>query len=183
MKIKLILSVVLNFILIILLVITVEINETKVYSFSGENDYFIIEHGEIIKNRKYEQISYSKFQFKNDIPSEAYEFNMELYFINNDEKIVIYKKGSKNNPDTGVSLTKENLLQQLEEVEISASGNAYRQLQDVSNKNMVNNFYFEITFVTYGGQEITQTLKLDVAEIMWLFFINQAQILIYVLSY
>lgn len=68
MKNKLILSITVNFILIILLVVTIKINETTVYSFSGENEYFVIEYGEIIKNRKFEKISYSNFQIKNDIP-------------------------------------------------------------------------------------------------------------------
>lgn len=165
MKNKLFLSVILNLILVIILIFTIKINETKVYSFSGENDYFVIEHGEIIKNRKFEQISYSNFQLKDDIPSKSYGYNMELYFINKDEKIVIAKQGTKINPNSGVSLTKGGLLQQLEKLKTSASGNVYRQLQDVSNKNIINNFYFEITFITYDGQEITQTLKLDVVEI------------------
>ena len=165
MKNKLFLSVILNLILVILLIFTIKINETKVYSFSGENDYFVIEHGEIIKNRKFEQINYSNFQFKKDIPSKSYEYNMELYFINKDEKIVIAKRGTKINPNNGISLTQEGLLQQLEKLKTSALGNVYRQLQDVSNKNIINNFYFEITFITYDGQEITQTLKLDVVEI------------------
>lgn len=165
MKNRLILSLILNFILVIILIFTIQINETKVYSFSGENDYFVIEQGKIIKNRKFEQISYSKFQFKDDIPSNSYEFNMELYFIDKDEKIVIARQGSNINPNSGVSLTNENLLQQLEKIETHASGNVYRQLQKVSNKNILNNFYFEITFITYDGQEITQTLKLDVVEI------------------
>ena len=90
---------------------------------------------------------------------------MELYFINKGEKIVIARQGSNINPNSGVSLTNGNLLQQLEKIETHASGNAYRQLQKVSNKNILNNFYFEITFITYDGQEITQSLKLDVVEI------------------
>lgn len=165
MKNKLILSVIVNLILAIVLLFTIKINETKEYSFSGENEYFAIEQGEIIKNRKFEQVSYSKFQFKDDIPSKSYEFSMELYFTNKDEKIVIAKQGFGYNPNSGISLSKDDLLQRLEKLERQAWGNVYRQLQDVSNKNILNNFYFEITFFTYDGQEITQTLKLDVAEI------------------
>ena len=165
MKKKLILSVILNFILVVALLFTIKMNETKVYSFSGENDNFLIEQGEIIKNRKFEQIRYSNFRFKDDIPSKSYIFYAELYFINKDEKIVIAREGCEINPNTGVSLSKDSLLQQIENIEIDASGKVVRKLQDVSNKNILNNFYFEITFFTYDGQEITQTLKLDVAEI------------------
>ena len=164
MKNKLIISMILNIILIITLLVTFKINETKVFSFSGENEYFIIEHGEIIKNRKFEKISYSNFQIKNDIPSESYEYKMELYFINKNEKIVLNMFADKINPSTGTSLTKGHLLQNLGRLQISASGNAHRILQDVSNKNIINNFYFEITFITYDNQEIIQTLKLDVVE-------------------
>ena len=168
MKNKLILSVIINFILVILLVFTIKINETKVYSFSGENEYFVIEHGEIIKNRKFEKISYSNFYIKNDIPSESYEYKMELYFINKNEKIVVNMFADKINPSTSTSFTKGHLLQNLGRLQTSASGNVHRKLQDVSNKNIINNFYFEISFITYDGQEITQTLKLDVVEIKWL---------------
>ena len=164
MKNKLILSVILNVILAIVLLFTIKMNETKVYSFSGENEYFAIEQGEILKNKKFEQVSYSKFQFKDDIPSKSYAFSMELYFVNKDEKIVIAKPGLKYNPNSGISLSKNDLLPQLEKLERHALGNVYRQLQDVSHKNILNNFYFELTFFTYDGQEITQTLKLDVAE-------------------
>lgn len=165
MKNKLILSIIINVILVVVLGFVIKINETKTYSFSGENEYFIIEHGEIIKNRKFEKISYSNFQIKNDIPSELYEYKMELYFINKNEKIVVNMFADKINPSTGTSLTKGHLLQNLESLQTSASGNVHRKLQDVSNKNIINNFYFEITFTTYDGQEITQTLKLDVVEI------------------
>ncbi|MBR6763468.1 MAG: hypothetical protein IKM13_06930 [Clostridia bacterium] len=164
MKNKLILSVILNVILAIVLLFTIKMNETKVYSFSGENEYFVIEQGEILKNKKFEQVSYSKFQFKDDIPSKSYAFSMELYFVTKDEKTVIAKQGLKYNPNSGISLSKDDLLPQLEKLERHALGNVYRQLQDVSHKNILNNFYFELTFFTYDGQEITQTLKLDVAE-------------------
>ena len=164
MKNKLILSLILNVILIITLIVTVKINETKVYSFSGENEYFVIEHGEIIKNRKFEEISYSNLEIKNDVPNGVLEYKMELYFINKNEKIVVNIFASKINPSTGTSLTKGHILQNLDRIQISASGNVHRKLQDVSNKNIINNFYFEITYVTYDGQEITQTLKLDVVE-------------------
>ena len=165
MKNKLILSVILNIILIITVIVTFKINETKIYSFSGENDYFIIEKGEIIKNRKFEQISYSSLKFKNDIPSNSFESKMELYFINNDNKIEMIYFSEKLNPNTGLSLTKEHLLRNIEEVQTSAYGYEHRKLQDVSNRNIINNLYFEITFTTYDGEEITQTLKLDVVEI------------------
>ena len=89
---------------------------------------------------------------------------MELYFINKNEKIVVNMFADKINPSTGASLTKGHLLQNLDRVQISASGYAHRKLQDVSNKNIINNFYFEITYITYDGQEITQPLKLDVVE-------------------
>ena len=164
MKNKLIISLILNVILIITLAVTFKINETKVYSFSWENEYFVIEHGEIIKNRKFEKISYSNLEIKNDIPNGVYEYKMELYFINKNEKIVVNMFADKINPSTGASLTKGHLLQNLDRVQISASGYAHRKLQDVSNKNIINNFYFEITYITYDGQEITQPLKLDVVE-------------------
>ena len=164
MKNKLILSIILNVILIITLIVTVKIHETKVYSFSGENAYFVIEHGEIIKNRKFEKISYSNLEIKNDVPNGVLEYKMELYFINKNEKIVVNMFASKINPSTGTSLTKGHILKNLDRIQISASGNVHRKLQDVSNKNIINNFYFEITYITYDGQEITQTLKLDVVE-------------------
>lgn len=164
MKNKLILSIILNVILIITLIVTVKINETNVYSFSGENEYFVIEHGEIIKNRKFEKISYSNLEIKNDVPNGVLEYKMELYFINKNEKIVVNMFANKINPSTGTSLTKGHILQNLDRIQISASGNVHRKLQDVSNKNIINNFYFEITYITYDGQEITQTLKLDVVE-------------------
>ena len=162
MKNKLVLSIILNVILIITLTVTFKINETKVYSFSGENDYFVIEHGEIIKNRKFEKISYSNLEIKNEVPNGVLEYKMELYFINKNEKIVVNMFSGKINPSTGASLTKGHILQNLDRIQISASGNVHRKLQDVSNKNIINNFYFEITYITYDGQEITQTLKLDV---------------------
>ena len=164
MKNKLVLSIILNVILIITLTVTFKINETKVYSFSGENDYFVIEHGEIIKNRKFEKISYSNLEIKNDVPNGVLEYKMELYFINKNEKIVVNMFAGKINPSTGASLTKGHILQNIDRIQISASGNVHRKLQDVSNKNIINNFYFEITYITYDGQEITQTLKLDVVE-------------------
>ena len=164
MKNKLILSIILNVILIITLIVTVKIDETKVYSFSGENEYFVIEHGEIIKNRKFEKISYSNLEIKNDVPNGVLEYKMELYFINKNEKIVVNMFANKINPSTGTSLTKGHILQNLDRIQISASGNVHRKLQDVSNKNIINNFYFEITYITYDGQEIIQTLKLDVVE-------------------
>ena len=149
------------------MVVTIKINETTAYSFSGENEYFIIQHGEIIKNRKFEQISYSSLKFKNDIPTDSYKYEMELYFINSNKKIVITKNGTEINPNTGVSLTEGQVLQQLGRFQIDSSEarNEYRKLQDVSNRNIIKNFYFEITFTTYDRQEITQTLKLDVEKI------------------
>ena len=65
--------------MIITLAVTFKINETKVFSFSGENEYFVIEHGEIIKNRKFEKISYSNLEIKNDVPNGVLEYKMELY--------------------------------------------------------------------------------------------------------
>ena len=164
MKKALILSVMLNLILVVALVFIIKSNETTVYTFSGENDYFVIERGDIVKNREFENISYFGFKIKDDIPSNAYGYTMELYFIDGDEKIVITRSGSKYNPDLGISKTKADVQQQLETFERDAWGNVVRQLQKVSDKNIINNFYFEITFITHDGQEITQTLKLDVVK-------------------
>ena len=158
----LIVSLVLNLLLIISLVLTINISRTKVYTFSGINDYIEIEGGSIVKSNDFEQVRCGSFRYINKVPEDTYSYALKLYVMEDDKQVIVSQNSMQTNPDLPARVEAENIVM----YNGSASyGKIAKKLEDISEKNLINNLYFEIILTTTDQKEITQRLKLDVVPV------------------